>query len=68
LLSNATCFQAFAFQNKCNLYRYVAALRELWPEEAFKNSDEQNPFFAEELALAIKALNGKGKEKPWKPM
>jgi hypothetical protein len=24
LLSNATCFQAFAFQNKCNLYRYVA--------------------------------------------
>jgi hypothetical protein len=55
-------------QNKCNLYRYVAALRELWPEEAFKNSDEQNPFFAEELALAIKALNGKGKEKPWKPM
>jgi hypothetical protein len=46
----------------------LEALRELWPEEAFRNSDEQNPFFAEELALAIKALQGKGKEKPFKSL
>ena len=46
----------------------LQALRELWPEEAFRQSDEDNPFFAEELALAIKALNGKGKEKPFKPL
>ena len=41
----------------------LEALRELWPEEAFRQSDADNPFFAEELALAIKALNGKGSEK-----
>ena len=46
----------------------LEALRELWPEEAFRQSDEDNPFFAEELALAIKALNGKGKEKPFRPL
>jgi len=46
----------------------LAELRDLWPEEAFRQSDIDNPFFAEELALAIKALMGKGKEKPWKPM
>lgn len=46
----------------------LTALRELWPEEAFRTSDEENPFFAEELALAIKALQGKGKEKPFKPL
>lgn len=40
----------------------LEALRELWPEEAFRQSDADNPFFAEELALAIKALNGKGTE------
>ena len=39
----------------------LSALRDLWPEEAFRQSDEANPFFAEELALAIKALNGSGK-------
>ena len=44
----------------------LAALRELWPEEAFRNSDAENPFFAEELALAIKALMGKGTETPQK--
>jgi hypothetical protein len=42
----------------------LAALRELWPEEAFRTSERENPFFAEELALAIKALNGKGSETP----
>ena len=42
----------------------LAALRELWPEEAFRTSEAENPFFAEELALAIKALNGKGSETP----
>jgi len=42
----------------------LAALKELWPEEAFRSSEEQNPFFAEELALAIKALMGKGAETP----
>jgi len=42
----------------------LAALRELWPEEAFRASEAENPFFAEELALAIKALNGKGSETP----
>ena len=46
----------------------LEALRELWPEEAFRRSDEENPFFAEELALAIKALQGKGKEKPFKSL
>jgi hypothetical protein len=40
----------------------LVALRELWPEEAFRTSEAENPFFAEELALAIKALNGKGSE------
>ena len=42
----------------------LAALRELWPEDAFRTSEAENPFFAEELALAIKALNGKGSETP----
>ena len=46
----------------------LEALRELWPEEAFRRSEEENPFFAEELALAIKALQGKGKEKPFKSL
>jgi hypothetical protein len=41
----------------------LEGLRELWPEEAFRRSEEDNPFFSEELALAIKALNGKGEEK-----
>ena len=41
----------------------LEGLRELWPEEAFRRSEADNPFFAEELALAIKALNGKGEEK-----
>ena len=36
----------------------LEALRELWPEEAFRQSDADNPFFAG-LALAIKALNGR---------
>lgn len=39
----------------------VSELRELWPAEAFKYTDETNPFFAEELALAIKALIGQSK-------
>ena len=37
--------------------------RALQFEEAFRQSDADNPFFAEELALVIKALNGKGSEK-----
>ena len=39
------------------------ALRELWTEEEFAQSDEDNPFFAEELSLAIKTLAGHGPER-----
>ena len=38
----------------------LKALRELWTEEQFAQSDVDNPFFAEELALAIKTLSGYG--------
>ena len=40
----------------------VAALRELWTPEQFSRSDDDNPFFAEELALAIRAVSGNGPE------
>jgi hypothetical protein len=40
----------------------LKALRELWTEEQFAQSDVDNPFFAEELALAIKTLSGYGPE------
>lgn len=40
----------------------LTALRELWTEEEFAQSDEDNPFFAEELSLAIKTLAGLGPE------
>ena len=40
----------------------LEALRELWTEDEFAQSDEDNPFFAEELALAIKTLSGAAPE------
>jgi hypothetical protein len=40
----------------------IKALRELWKEDEFAQSDEDNPFFAEELALALKTLSGHGPE------
>jgi len=40
----------------------VAALRDLWTPEQFAGSDDDNPFFAEELALAIRAVSGNGPE------
>ena len=40
----------------------IKALRELWKEDEFAQSDVDNPFFAEELALALKTLSGHGPE------